>query len=156
MCASLSHWQSSSLLRMGVHPLAIMIGVFLLLLSSGTVHSLGAETGRPYVSTITLTQADRDKVVGTRVGDTLVLRLDENPTTGYRWAVETGDEAVVALQSAAYVHARSAGVGSGGQRSFTFHTKKAGSATLQFKLWRAWEGEASIVERFTVTLQVQE
>ena len=106
--------------------------------------------------TITLMRADSGKVVETRVGDTLVLHLDENPTTGYRWAMETRDEEVVALQSAVYVHGRSTGVASGGQRSLTFHAKKAGSVTLQLKLWRAWEGDASIVERFGVTLQVQE
>ena len=121
-------------------------------------HGLSGETGDPNVSTITLTRADSGKVVNIRAGDTLALPLDENPTTGYRWAMETRDEEVVALQSAVYVHSKydSADLGSSGWRSFTFHAKKAGSVTLQLKLWRAWEGDASIVERFRVTLQVQE
>jgi hypothetical protein len=29
-------------------------------------------------------------------------------------------------------------------------------ATLHFKLWRAWEGDASIGQRFTATLHVHE
>ena len=145
-----AHGQSFGSLRMVVRPLAIMLGVFLLLLSNGKVHSPGAEMGDPNVSTITLTRADSGKVVKLRVGDILVLHLDENPTTGYRWAMETRDEEMVALQSAVYVHSRS------GQRRLTFHAKKAGSVPLQLKLWRAWEGDASIVERFRVTLQVQE
>jgi inhibitor of cysteine peptidase len=156
MGASPLHGPSFGSLRLVVRPLAIMLGVFLLLLSHGKGQSPGAESGSPHVSTITLTRADSGKVVETRVGDTLVLRLDENPTTGYRWAMETRDEDTVALHSVEYVHSRSAGVGSGGQRSFTLRTKKAGSVTLQLKLWRAWEGDASIVERFRVTLQVQE
>ena len=150
MFASPSHGQSFGLLRIVVRPLAIMLGVLLLLLSNGRVHSPAAETGDPNVSTITLTHADYGKVVKIRVGNILALHLDENSATGYQWAMETRDEEVVALRSAVYVHSRS------GQRRLTFHAKKAGSVPLQLKLWRAWEGDASIVERFRITLKVQE
>jgi predicted secreted protein len=47
-------------------------------------------------------------------------------------------------------------MGGGGQRRWTFTAQKAGMATLELKLWRTWEGDASISERFTVTLHVQE
>jgi inhibitor of cysteine peptidase len=108
------------------------------------------------VSTITLTQADDGNAVDARVGGHLVVRLDENPTTGYRWALEESDEAVIALQHVEYVRSRDAAVGGGGQRIWTFVARKPGMATLHFKLWRAWEGDASIGQRFTATLNVQE
>jgi hypothetical protein len=47
-------------------------------------------------------------------------------------------------------------MGGNGQRIVTFKVHKAGRVLLQLKLWRAWEGATSIVERFTVTAHVQE
>jgi inhibitor of cysteine peptidase len=156
MCASPPHWQALGVSRLIVCPLVLMLGVMLLLLSGGKVTSHGAETGRRQVSTVTLTRADSGKVVETRVGDTLVVHLEENPTTGYRWAIEKRDEEVIALHHVEFVSSHSVGVGGGGQRRWTFTAQKAGLVTLELKLWRAWEGDASISERFTVTLQVQE
>jgi len=108
------------------------------------------------VSTITLTRADSGKVVEIRAGDTLIVRLSENPTTGYQWAVDTLNADEVVLQNVEYLRAGGATVGGGGERRFTFKAQRAGTATLQLKLWRAWEGDASIVERFSVRCQVQE
>ena len=108
------------------------------------------------MSTIMLLRSDNGKTIPICVDDTVVIRLDENPTTGYQWAIEERDEAEVALQSADYTRSRSAGVGGGGQRIWTFRAKRTGVVTLQLKLWRAWEGDPSIVERFTITLQVHE
>jgi inhibitor of cysteine peptidase len=133
-----------------------MLGVVLLLLSGGRVPSHGAETGRGQVATLTLTRADSGKAVEARVGDTLVVQLEENPTTGYRWTIEKSDAEVIALQQVEFVPSHSTGMGGGGQRRWTFTAQKAGMATLEFKLWRTWEGDASISERFTVTLHVQE
>jgi inhibitor of cysteine peptidase len=45
-------------------------------------------------------------------------------------------------------------VGRGGQRVLTFKVQRTGIDQLRLKLWREWQGEPSIVERFTVTLQV--
>ena len=104
--------------------------------------------------TITLTRVDNGNAVALRVGDRLVLRLEENPSTGYRWALETHDEEVVSLQHQEYGPFPHAAVGGGGQRSWTFIAQKAGTDTLQLKLRRPWEGENSITTRFTVTLHV--
>jgi len=126
----------------------------LLLLPGSPVTSQGAESGSPHVATITLTRADNGNAVALRVGDRLVLRLEENPSSGYRWALETHDENVVSLQHQEYGSSPHAAVGGGGQRSWTFIAQKAGTDTLQLKLWRAWEGDSSITRRFTVTLHV--
>jgi inhibitor of cysteine peptidase len=126
----------------------------LLLLPGGPVTSQGAESGSPHVRTITLTRADNGNAVALRVGDRLVVRLEENPSTGYRWALEIHDEEVVSLQHQEYGPFPHAAVGGGGQRSWTFIAQKAGTDALQLKLWRPWEGENSITRRFTVTLHV--
>jgi inhibitor of cysteine peptidase len=105
---------------------------------------------------ITLTRADSGKTVEIRPGDTVVMCLDENPTTGYQWALESNQEEVVTLLSTDYVPARGVGIGGGGQRLFTFKAVQTGDTTLHFRLWRAWEGDTSIQERFFVTLQISE
>ena len=104
------------------------------------------------MSTVTLTPADNGRTVEVRAGDAVVVRLQENPTTGYRWAAEPTGEAV-ALEGFEYVGSGSA-VGGGGERVFTFRAKQAGSAAVRLKLWREWEGEGSVTRSFTVTVRV--
>jgi len=155
MCASYPHWQLVSSRRLIICALFMVLGVLLLRSTcEGTRHKAG--TGRCPVSTVTLTRPDNGKSIQLCADDNLVIRLDENPTTGYQWAIGKYDAEVVTLQSAEYVRSRSAVMGGGGQRIWTFKAQKTGVAPLQLKLWRAWEGDASIVEWFRVTIQVRE
>jgi Chagasin family peptidase inhibitor I42 len=85
----------------GRPPLWIILGTLLLLLKASEMTGRGADLGERQVSTITLTRAD----VETRAGDTLVVRLGENPTTGYQWAIETLNADAVVLQSVEYLRA---------------------------------------------------
>jgi inhibitor of cysteine peptidase len=107
------------------------------------------------VSTHTLTRADRGKTVEIHIGDTLMMRLDENPTTGYEWALEARNEEVVTLNSAVYIPSRPSGVGGGGQRIFTFKGEGAGRVTLRFTLRRKWESAASVLDGFAVMVEVR-
>ena len=106
------------------------------------------------MSTVTLTQADNSKTVDVRRGDTIVVQLAENPTTGFRWAADNLDEQVVKPQNDSYSPASGGGVGGGGTRTFTLLAAGAGTAPLRFKLWREWEGDKSITQRFEVNLRV--
>ena len=105
---------------------------------------------------ITLTLADSGHAVDVRVGDRLALHLEENPAAGYRWTMNPLDQEVLALERVEYQPALGAGMGGGGQRAWTFLARKPGMATLQLALQRPWEGEASIIRRFTATLRVHE
>jgi len=135
---------------------ALPIGVVLLLLAGRPATGRGSEMGSPPMSTTTLTLADSGRAVDLRVGDRLVLQLEENPTTGYRWALEPFDQEVMSLDDVEYTPAREGGLGGGGQRAWTFSTRKPGTAALQLKLWRPWEGDASVTARFTAALQIRE
>jgi inhibitor of cysteine peptidase len=103
---------------------------------------------------VTLTWADNGKSIKVHSGDSLVVRLDENPTTGFQWATDGHDDDILVLQSSDYLPAAGAVIGGGGQRIFTFEAQKAGTTLLQLKRWRAWEGDKSILERFAVTIRV--
>jgi predicted secreted protein len=104
--------------------------------------------------TTALTQADSGKTIQIKSGDTISINLPENPTTGYRWTIQSADEQYLELQSSDYAGAGTA-PGSGGQRLFVFRTKASGSVDLQLKEWREWEGDRSVTNRFSVAIEVQ-
>ncbi len=105
---------------------------------------------------LALTAADSGKTLEVSSGDTLSIQLAENPTTGYRWAIQTSDEPGLKLQNSEFSpQSAGVGVGVGGQRIFTFRAASSGTAHLQLKEWRQWEGDRSILNRFELTVQVK-
>lgn len=141
----------------------ILALLFALLYGLLPVHSSLSVAAAPLIvsggnsrSIITLTQADNGKSVVLHVGQTAVITLQENPTTGYQWAVEPSPKPLLILTSSAYTTAAKPGlVGAGGQRVLRFQARRSGTDKLQLKLWRAWEGNRSIVDRFAITVIVQ-
>ncbi len=107
------------------------------------------------MSNITLTNADNGKTIQVQVGTEIMINLKENPTTGYRWAVDQTDDKVLPLQSSNYAITPGGGVGGGGTRTFTFITKQPGTVHLRLKQWRDFIGDSSIINRYNVTIQVQ-
>lgn len=102
----------------------------------------------------TLTRTDGGSRIEVRVGDVVVVRLPENPSTGFVWSSETaGGDALEPVRSE-YLPAADASVGGGGQRSLSFRAVATGTVELRLKLWREWEGDKSIVDRFAATVRV--
>jgi inhibitor of cysteine peptidase len=101
-----------------------------------------------------LTEADNERTVDLRVGESVRLTLPENATTGYRWALDRLDRDVVE-EAGSEPHPSRGAIGSGGNVTFDFTAKKAGSGEVALKYWRHFEGDASIVRRFSFRLNVQ-
>jgi len=101
-----------------------------------------------------LTGSDNGKTIQAHVGDEINIALDANPTTGYGWSVEKSDGTLLTLKQSNF-SASSSAVGSGGTQTLTFVAESAGTANLQLKYWRSFEGDKSIVRRFAVTIQIQ-
>jgi len=104
------------------------------------------------VSVITLTAADNKKLVNLNRGDEVVIRLPESPTTGYRWALEQFDAGILTSLSRDYAPAEA--IGGSGEAAFAFKAEKPGSTQITLKLWREWEGERSVTERFEIKITV--
>ena len=103
---------------------------------------------------LSLTEADHERTVELRAGDTLRISLPENAATGYRWAVDRVDgELIKAAES--QPHYSGDAVGSGGLMTFTFEAKKAGSGEIALKNWRDFEGDASVQKRFRLRLHIK-
>jgi len=98
-----------------------------------------------------LTEKDDGGRVSANVDEIIEIHLAENATTGYRWTPESFDKAVFELieTTADYPHGA---VGSGGQAIFRFRVIGPGSGALALRNWRQWEGDASVVKRFAVTV----
>ncbi|AQH03964.1 hypothetical protein A9R05_33890 (plasmid) [Burkholderia sp. KK1] len=100
----------------------------------------------------TITEADRGAVVEMRAGEQLAVCLNENPSTGFRWALD-GETRLFDIEDNRYT-AASANLGSGGQTCWFLRAKGAGQETVAFKLWRHWEGDKSIAKRFDFTASI--
>ena len=100
-----------------------------------------------------VTEVDNGTTVEVHVGETLVLRLPENATTGYRWAIEALNADLVEAQEGQYI-SQSNAVGGGGQATWTLHAKAPGTSEIKLRLWRQWEGERSVQRHFGVTLRI--
>ncbi|MCI4679379.1 protease inhibitor I42 family protein [Rhodoblastus acidophilus] len=93
-----------------------------------------------------LTEADAGVVRAVAAGETIALRLPENPSTGYVWAIEVDPPSAAAVV-ADYWTARSGLIGAPGTREFTLAVKRAGPFSIRVKNRRPWEGDASATQR---------
>jgi inhibitor of cysteine peptidase len=103
---------------------------------------------------LAVTTAQDGRVLPVRVGDSISVQLPENPTTGYSWAFATVDDMLLEVGSPTY-RGESPGVGGGGVKTWTLKARAPGKTRVELKRWRPWEGDQSVVERFTVTLDIK-
>ena len=133
---------------------AALLGAILPLHAGGAVAAgTGKAAGKVHVMQ-SLTEADNERTVELRVGASVRLTLPENATTGYRWAIDRLDRDVVE-EAASEAHPSGGAIGSAGNVSFDFMAKKAGSSEIALKYWRHFEGDASIVRRFSFRLNAK-
>lgn len=88
-----------------------------------------------------LTEEDDGKTFRFKTGDEFVLKLPENPTTGYRWKIETEPnlQFVVAQTKDEFQTQNTKLVGAGGKRIISFRTTNRGSVKLKAFHERPWE-----------------
>jgi inhibitor of cysteine peptidase len=103
------------------------------------------------MATITLTNADNGTSIEVRPEDEILMRLAENPTTGYRWQVDRADAGIEQL-AASYQPAAPEQFGSPGIRELRFRVTAPLTGRLELKHWQPWEGERSVMERFSVDI----
>ena len=107
------------------------------------------------MSEIVIIPSDQGRTFEASRGELIVIRLEENPTTGYRWEVGKVDGQIVELLDSNYSPSSGAGIGGGGTRTFRFRAKSSGSGQIQLRLRRSWEPVESAIERFEVNVRIQ-
>lgn len=109
-----------------------------------------------WLAKLMLTREDSGTAVVATPGTEIVIRLDENPTTGYAWTVDEVDEGIVTIADNGPSQPEEALVGAGGVHTFTVTAHSEGTTEVRLKHWRSWEGEPSVIERYRVTVSVAE
>src|SRR5215813_1107821 len=74
-------------------------------------------------------------------GGLIELKLPESPTTGYRWELENGNDAVSILKTGYEQDPSAERVGGGGVRTFHLQIMRPLPLKLSFGLRRQWEAE---------------
>ncbi|MCL4562314.1 MAG: protease inhibitor I42 family protein [Chloroflexi bacterium] len=101
------------------------------------------------------TGQDAGKTVSLAVGQTLVVTLEGNPTTGYNWyAVET-ENAVLEQVGEPVFSANTALLGSSGMISLVFRATAHGQQDLALAYERSFEKGVAPLKTFTMTVVVE-
>lgn len=109
--------------------------------------------------TIKLSAEDNGRTIEMKPGETLLISIDGNPTTGYIWEVDSVDENILGLAGepdySTDFKLKSGMTGVGGTYKFTFTAVSSGTTNLKLKYWRTFEPENPPVETFQVTVNVK-
>lgn len=100
---------------------------------------------------LVINESKNNSTVEISAGDSFRVQLSENPTTGYRWHLQTNGAPVLRLVQNSFEPAGSA-LGSGGLRYWNFAADHPGSAELRMELRRSWQPQP--VNSFAVTVTV--
>lgn len=88
-------------------------------------------------------------------GQTLVVSLESNPTTGYRWEVSGSTAPALRQVGEAAFEARSDLIGAPGVETFRFQAAAAGQTSLTLVYRRPWEEGVEPLETFSVQVAVR-
>lgn len=104
-----------------------------------------------------ITASDNGSEIRLRTGETLTVRLDSNPTTGYSWQVMEIDNTVLGQEGDPEYKADpgSGGLaGAGGEETTRFKALGAGKTTLTLGYMRPWE-DLPPIETFRIQVVVE-
>ena len=104
---------------------------------------------------VSLGPKDNGTTVNAGKGDTIVLKLDENPTTGYRWTLSFSSGLKVTSDKYKQQAGTQTMVGAGGTHTWYIDVTGSGPQTITGAYARSWEPASKAAGHFTVTLQVQ-
>lgn len=104
---------------------------------------------------VAVTTADSGSAQTLSAGQELVISLDSNPTTGYRWAVDGAVPAQLKQVGEPKYASSSNAIGSCGTEVWTFAGQGTGDGTLKLKYWRSFEPTATPADTFVVKVSVR-
>jgi len=102
---------------------------------------------------IELNEADNGSTRTARVGDELVIDLDEIPSSGHRWAPVSTPEVVEGPTEDDFAPVEGGGIGAGGRRTLAFRVREPGEGRLTLVRRQEWDPEHPS-GRFEVTVRV--
>jgi inhibitor of cysteine peptidase len=120
--------------------------------TDATQTSISQPGGTPGV--VIVTAGDNGKQVSLHVGNTMIVRLESNPSTGYGWAPAGAVPDCLVQQGEGSFESGSTGaVGAPGIQSIAFFAAQTGSGTLALAYARPWENSQP-AKTFSVQVDV--
>ena len=98
------------------------------------------------MSLIELSEASSGSSLQLNVGDEVLVRLVENPTTGYRWQLSQSGRGELELVEDGFEHSHPgppAAPGAAGMRRLRFIARKPGAVRLEAVEQRSWQTSGS-------------
>jgi len=129
-----------------------MLKVFRIILMFGLL--LAALSACGASNEVKLDAGDDGSQVELKAGQTLVVSLEGNPTTGYTWEAAELDEQVLRQVGEAEFNPESDAIGAGGVQTLRFETVNSGQTTLNLVYHRPWEEDVEPAETFSVQVVV--
>jgi len=123
--------------------------VFLLLAMAACSQTSGSD------SNISIEADDSGKTITLHQGDTLIVTLDGNTTTGYNWLMQTMDPAILKQVGEPAYTPESNQIGAPGKISLTFQAVKTGQAKLVLNYMRSFEKDIAPLNTFEVTVVIK-
>ena len=103
----------------------------------------------------TLTEEQNGGTVALIVNDTVRVKLDGNPTTGFTWETENLDASLLQRLGEPDFARNSNLTGSGGAFTFAFKARKEGSTHLRLIYHRPFEKDKAPLRIFDVIVDIQ-
>jgi inhibitor of cysteine peptidase len=117
------------------------------------------ETAEDELKSLTLTEADEGRTVTIAKGQNVVVKLQSNPSTGYRWQVVATDRTFGYPASTRFVKNGDAAGASGVER-MTWKTSgplpMTGTHQVKLEYRRPWEKDSSPAKTFTFSVSIVE
>lgn len=117
----------------------------------------GEESTEDELRSLSLTEKDDGKTVTVTEGQNLVVKLQSNPSTGYKWKVVSTDRTFGYPSDERFLR-NSDAVGSGGLQRFSWKTKSplnmVGEHTVKMEYKRSWETNASPAKTFSFKVKI--
>jgi inhibitor of cysteine peptidase len=126
-------------------------------ITSTAPHSLHRMPNDLSTDALTVAESDSGRVVEVARGQTVVVRLNSNRSTGYRWTLASSLTGVLSARGEpVYAPANAPGgaVGGGGTEAWSFVASQSGRQELRFEYRRPWERDvaAARVLRYTIAV----
>ena len=135
--------------------IVIVLGMLMVLAGCGPSNNVDAAKSEE----VDLSAKDNGSLVEVDAGQILVLTLESNPTTGFRWEVVGEKDAV--LQSTGDAEFKVASeldpppLGTGGVEVFRFEAVAAGETQIELVYHRPWEEGVEPLETFSIQVIVR-
>ncbi len=138
----------------GKSVMAVLLGIMVLGAVSGCAGQTTASGTGTGLEPVALDASDSGSRIQLQKGQTLVVELEHNPSTGYNWEAVDLDQAVLKQVGEPEFEAESDLLGAPGTLTLRFEAAGAGETELSLVYHRSWEEDAEPLETFTVQVTV--